>query len=131
MNCRVLIVVLLVVGCVATLVVCGVLGEYVFIATSPPVAEAQWTEAQERINRVNDAVTAYCMAAQHTPDSLDDVELRSRVKLPLDPFSGGPFTYRKIDSAQWSLECLGADGVPGGVGTNRDIMVSGSLDDAR
>lgn len=84
--------------------------------------------AKRRAAQIMVALSRFRGERGHYPARLENLALRLISSLPVDPFCGGPFAYRRVSDDDYVLYSCGYDGVDDG-GRARDRGAAGRWDD--
>ena len=116
-----IMVVIVIIGLIATLVAPGVMER---------LEKARITTTEAKMSQLSQVIQQYRMDNNRIPDSLDELMQESEKNLgeayindpeKLADAWGNEFVYRRIDNRKYELLSLGADGMEGGEGADADI----------
>jgi len=112
----------LVLVAVAILVICA-------IALTPTGGRSRPTRARAEVSEIGKAIGIYLVLTGRIPASLDDLRLPQErnggepiIDIGSDPW-GHPYGFTRDGPRAVTITCLGADGAPGGVGPDEDIVM--------
>ncbi len=118
-----LMVVILIIGLLATQVVPSVLSR---------LGDAKWGKAKADLSQINQAITQYAINnGGREPDTLDvlvapdnnNTRYLEQTVVPKDPWTNEYFYQPSNGGQPRELTCYGADGAPGGEGEDRDMTI--------
>lgn len=93
--------------------------------------KGRWEQAEKDLTRIYEALQAEYEAKKAYPEKLEEMTVRLQGPPPMNPFSGGPYSYKRT-VAGFRLVFYGKDEVPGGEKPpNKDIVFTdiGRMDD--
>ena len=113
----------------------GILATIVTVKVMDKVALAKLTRARAEISEIKKAVGMYYIQVGKMPESLEELRQPSKgseeglIDIGKDPW-GNEYEFERLGGRKYIIRCLGADGSPGGEGSDADIDSDHLTDEA-